>query len=97
MPYPTKNHQKLFQAILQLKTKKKATKFFRDLLTIKEINSASERWQIVQLLWTTNLFYRQIAQKTRSSSTTVTRVAHWLNQGQNGYRLILARLLGPQK
>ena len=31
-------------------------------------------------------------QRTHASTTTVTRVAHWLRHGEDGYRLALDRL-----
>ena len=33
----------------------------------------------------------EIAEKTNASTTTVTRVAHWLRHGEGGYRLALER------
>ena len=30
------------------------------------------------------------------STTTVARVAHWLNQGMGGYRLVIARVSGSK-
>lgn len=89
--YPTDDHKKLFAAILKLKNIKEATQFFRDLLTIGEIEDSSQRWQIVRLL-NKGLTYSQVAKKTKASTTTVSRVAHWLYHGRNGYKLILKRL-----
>lgn len=97
MPYPTSSHQKLFKAILTLKNEKEAAAFLRDLLTISEIDAAGERWEMARLLWTTNLSYKEIAKKAGGSTTTVTRVAHWLNHGKGGYRTILTRLSGVSK
>lgn len=97
MPYPTSSHQKLFKAILGLKTEKETAAFLRDLLTISEIDAAAERWEMARLLWTTNLSYKEIAKKTGGSTTTITRVAQWLNHGMGGYRIILNRLFGPNK
>jgi uncharacterized protein YerC len=36
--------------------------------------------------------YSEIVEKTGLSSTTVARVSKWLNQGMNGYRLMLQKL-----
>lgn len=86
-----KQTDNLFGAILSLKTTREAEAFFRDLCTIDEITEMSERWEIVQLLqknWT----YRKIAEKLKVSTTTVSRVAMWLNNGMGGYQLILKRL-----
>ena len=89
--YPTSEHRRLFAAILRLKNISEVAKFFRDLLTIGEINDFSQRWKIARLL-NKGLPYCQIAQKTKTSTTTVSRVAHWLHHGMGGYRLILDRL-----
>lgn len=76
----------LFKAILCLKTVKEAEAFFRDLCTIDEIKSMSERWEIAVLL-NKGMTYRDIAKKLEVSTTTVSRVAQWLNNGAGGYRL----------
>lgn len=93
MPYPSSKNKDLFSAILQLKDVNEAVKFFRDLLTIKEINDFSARWQIAKLLSKNKYSYEQIAKKCGVSTTTVTRVAHWLYHGKDGYKLILSRIL----
>jgi TrpR-related protein YerC/YecD len=80
----------LFKAILSLKTVKEAEVFFRDLCTIDEIEEMSERWQIAQMV-NRGLPYREIAEKLNVSTTTVARVALWLNNGMGGYRLALDR------
>ncbi len=97
MPYPTSCHRQLFQAILKLQDEKEAAAFLRDLLTISELAAAAERWQMAKLLWTTNLSYKEIAKKTGGSTTTVTRVAHWLDHGMGGYQTILGRIFGVSK
>lgn len=80
----------LYQAILSLKTLGECRQFFRDLLTIEEIAELSKRWQAVRLLDCGDS-YRAVAQKTGLSTTTVARVAHWLNHGEGGYQLVLKR------
>ena len=82
--------RELFQAILKLKNTDECEKFFRDLCTLNELKSMSERWQVVQEL-NKNIPYRAIAQKTGSSTATITRVAHWLHHGTGGYQLMLHR------
>ena len=97
MPYPTYSHRQLFKAILKLQDEKETAAFFRDLMTISELDAAAERWQMAKLLWTTNLSYKQIAKKTGGSTTTITRVAHWLDQGKGGYKALLTRIFGVSK
>ena len=81
----------LFTAILSLKSVKEAECFFRDLCTVDEIQEMSDRWEIAQLL-NDKLSYRDIASKLKTSTTTVSRVAQWLNNGMDGYKLVLNRL-----
>ena len=64
--------------------------FLRDLCTIAELEAMAHRWAVARLL-DAGLPYLEIAQKTHASTTTVTRVAHWLRHGEGGYRLALDR------
>jgi TrpR-related protein YerC/YecD len=86
-----KKTNELFKAIISLKNINEAERFFRDLCTIDEIKEMSERWQIVKML-DDGLTYRDIAKKLDVSTTTVARVALWLNNGAGGYRLVFNRL-----
>ena len=81
----------LFKAILSLENLSEAKKFFRDLLTEPEIIEFSKRWQVAQML-AKNIPYSKIEKQTGLSSTTVARVAKWLNRGKGGYKLMLKRL-----
>jgi TrpR-related protein YerC/YecD len=80
----------LFETILSLRTVDEAERFFRDLCTLSEIEALAHRWQAAQLL-DEGLPYQQVAARTGASTTTVTRVAHWLRHGEDGYRLALDR------
>ena len=83
--YPTKEMNELFDAILTVKTKTEAANFFRDLLTIAELKEFANRWQIVHMV-EKGAPYLEIAKKLNVSTTTVSRVAHWLHEGCGGYR-----------
>ena len=50
----------------------------------------THRWQVARLV-EAGLPYQAIASQTGASTTTVTRVAHWLRHGEGGYRLALER------
>jgi TrpR-related protein YerC/YecD len=82
--------QELFGAMLALKTKQELERFLRDLCTLAELETLSHRWQVAKLL-DEGLPYLEIAERTGASTTTVTRVAHWLRHGEGGYRLALDR------
>lgn len=81
----------LIQALRTLKTETELRHFLRDLLTVKEMSEFESRWQIVQHL-EQKIPYLEIAKKVGVSTTTVTRVALWLNHGKGGYRTALSRL-----
>ncbi len=89
----TKQMKELFAAILVLRTQDEAAGFFRDLCTMSELEAMAHRWEVARLL-DQGLPYQEIASKTHASTTTVTRVSHWLRYGEGGYRLALDRLNG---
>jgi TrpR-related protein YerC/YecD len=89
-PWRTKEMQELFATVASLRTKYEAEHFLRDLCTLSELEAMSHRWQVVRLL-EQGLPYLEIAERTGASTTTVTRVAHWLRHGEGGYRLALDR------
>lgn len=81
----------MFEAMAALKTIEEYRKFFRDLCTQEELIDMADRWHAARLL-VTAADYRQVADKVHISTTTVSRVAHWLWHGTGGYQLILKRL-----
>lgn len=83
--------QLLISAINSLKNKKEISQFLRDLLTIAEIEEFANRIEIVRLL-SQGISYAKIAKQTGVSTTTVTRVAHWLYRGTGGYKTVVERL-----
>lgn len=64
--------------------------FLRDLCTLEELDEISSRWQVVEML-DKGLSYREIAAKTGMSTTTVTRIAHWLKHGTGGYQTVIKK------
>lgn len=85
-----KDIKELFKALTLIKDSEEAKKIIRDLCTIAEIKAMAERFQVAKLV-KQGLSYREIAKKTGASTTTVTRVAHWIHHGMGGYDLILER------
>ena len=83
--------KKLTSALLSLKTETELLNFLRDLCTVDELQELSMRWEIVQML-ENNSSYREIAKKTGVSTTTITRIAYWLENGENGYKTALTKL-----
>ncbi|MFO7572407.1 MAG: YerC/YecD family TrpR-related protein [Gaiellaceae bacterium] len=80
----------LLEAILSLRTRDELAHFLRDLCTLGELEAMAHRWSVAQLV-DEGLPYHEVARRTGASTTTVTRVAHWLRRGENGYRLALDR------
>lgn len=86
-----KRMQELTDAILALKNRNEAKRFLRDLLTENELIEFGNRWKAARML-EKKVPYEKIEKETGLSSTTVARVSKWLNNGKNGYKLILNRL-----
>jgi TrpR-related protein YerC/YecD len=74
-----------------VRSEDEARRVLRDLCTLSELEAMAHRWQVAQLL-EQGLPYLEISKRTHASTTTVTRVAHWLRHGEGGYRLLLDRL-----
>jgi TrpR-related protein YerC/YecD len=89
-PWRTKEMRELFDAVLLLESRAEVEAFFRDLCTISELEAMAHRWAVARLL-EHGLPYLEIAERTGASTTTVTRVAHWLRHGEGGYRTALDR------
>jgi TrpR-related protein YerC/YecD len=80
----------LFEVITLLDKEEECARFFRDLCTINELEAMAERWEIAKLI-EEGMSYRTISEVTGASTTTITRIAHWLKHGEGGYRLMLTR------
>ena len=90
-PWQTREIGELFDAMLSLETKEEVEWFLRDLCTLAELEAMAHRWTVAQLV-DQGLPYLEVAERAGASTTTVTRVAHWLRHGEGGYRLALDRL-----
>jgi TrpR-related protein YerC/YecD len=85
--------EELITAFSQLENDDQVRRFLRDLLTPTELEEFATRYQIAKLLWTTDKSYADIAQELKTSTTTVTRVARFLNkEPYEGYKLVLRQL-----
>ncbi len=91
MDWKSKGNQRLIQAILALKTENEAERFLRDLMTEKEIKEFAKRLKAAEML-TQKMPYSIIEKETGLSSTTVARVAKWLNGKGGGYKIIINKL-----
>ncbi|QQG44207.1 MAG: hypothetical protein HYW86_05105 [Candidatus Roizmanbacteria bacterium] len=82
----------LFRALLAQKNEQEMADLLRDLLTLPEIEEFSNRLEIARQLREGHS-YLNVAHKVGTSTTTVTRVAHWLFKGCGGYYRTLKKLI----
>lgn len=87
---------KLFEAILELRTIEECYRFFEDICTISEIKALSQRLEVAKML-REGKTYHEIAEKTGASTATISRVNRALHYGADGYNLILERLEKKKK
>lgn len=85
----------LFDAVLALKTRAEAQDFFKDLCTPAELQALTDRWTVVEPL-IQGVPYRDIANTTGVSVTTIGRVARFLTQGNGGYQRVFDRISSTQ-
>ncbi|MDD3654075.1 MAG: YerC/YecD family TrpR-related protein [Desulfotomaculaceae bacterium] len=83
---------KLFEAILSLKSIDECYQFFEDICTVAELKSLAQRLEVAKML-ELNQTYGEITQVTGASTATISRVKRALNYGADGYKLVLDRLV----
>jgi TrpR-related protein YerC/YecD len=85
--YPSKE---LVNAILNLKTEEECINFLNDLCTIQELEKMAQRIEAAKLLLE-GCTYEQVIEKTKISSTTLSRVSRCIRYGQGGYKNVLGK------
>lgn len=88
--FSTKDISDLFDDIIKLETQEECYRFFEDLCTIKEVQDMSQRLKVAKLL-EAGMPYQQIAQETKASTATISRVSKSLTYGAEGYKLIFKK------
>ncbi len=86
--WQTPEIKELCRAVASVRSEAEAGRVLRDLCTLSELEAMAHRWQVARLVHK-GLPYTEIAEKTGASTATVTRVAHWLNHGEGGYRIAI--------
>jgi len=89
--FKSKDCDDLFEAILSLENKDECYRFFDDLMTIKEIQAISQRWQVAKLL-DEGKTYIEIEDKAKASTATISRINKCMQYGAEGYTTILKKL-----
>ena len=82
---------KLFDAILSLKTRDECYEFFEDACTVNELLSMAQRLEVAGMLLK-KYTYLEITEATGASTATISRVNRCLNYGNDGYQLVLNRI-----
>ena len=82
---------RLYQAILLLRTEEECYHFFQDLCTISELRSMEQRLEVAKLL-DEGMIYSDILTQTGASSATISRVNRSLLNGAGGYEVVLERM-----
>ncbi len=91
MNWKSQENKRFIEAVLSLKSKDEAKRFLRDLLTEGEIGEFAKRLKAAEML-SDKVPYSLIEKETGFSSTTVARVAKWLNTGEGGYKSMISKL-----
>jgi TrpR-related protein YerC/YecD len=86
----TTAEEELYETVARLRNADEARRFLRDLCTRSELEAMAHRWEVAKLL-DEGLPYLEVAKRAHASTTTVTRVAQWLRNGEGGYTLALRR------
>ena len=81
----------LLDAFLLMNSREEIRQLLRDLCTPAEREAIYDRWRVALLL-KKGLSYRDIAQQTGVSVTTIGRVARFKDMGEGGYQIALKRL-----
>lgn len=87
----TPDTEALVDALLRLDDRDDAIRFLRDLCTLGELHDMAQRWAVARLL-DAGMHYAEISRRTGASTATITRIASWLNHGEEGYRRMLDRV-----
>lgn len=89
--WDNENALQLVAALVAIDDKSLMQNFLRDVMTEKEILEISARFEAARML-VDGKKYSEIVAKTRLSSRTVARISEWLQNGCEGYRVVLNTL-----
>lgn len=89
-PETVARFDELVEAFARLREPDVVAAFLRDVCTTTELDAMGQRLQVARLV-DEGVPYQEISRRTGASTSTVTRVAHWLHYGEGGYRAVLKR------
>ena len=84
-------NEKMYEAILSLKTMDECMRFFDDLCTVSELLAMEQRFQVAVCL-NNGMIYNDILAETGASSATISRVNRSLQYGNDGYAIVFERM-----
>ena len=88
---PGKDHDLLYESLLQLQSVEECRRFMQDLCTVNELKSMEQRIEVAMYL-RDGMIYQDILKRTGASSATISRVNRCLQYGAEGYQTVLPRL-----
>lgn len=91
MKMQSESIDRLFQTILNLRSREECYAYFEDLCTIKELQDMAQRLDTAILL-DQGMSYQKITRQVGISTATIGRVSKCLNYGSGGYRAAIDRL-----
>ncbi|MGX7418320.1 YerC/YecD family TrpR-related protein [Carnobacterium gallinarum] len=80
-----------FDGILALESKEDCLAFFDDLLTLNEIKTMVQRYQVAKMLYEKKT-YSVIEKETHASTATIARVKRSLFDGNDSYDMLFKRI-----
>jgi TrpR-related protein YerC/YecD len=89
-PETANRFRELVAAFVAISDPRVMESFLKDVCTTNELDAMGQRLQVARLV-DQGVAYQEISRRTGASTTTVTRVAHWLHYGEGGYREVLGR------
>lgn len=89
--FESKDIDDLFDAFISLSDKEECYRFFEDLVTVKELQAMSQRWQVAKCL-DKKMTYIDIEKETGASAATISRINRCMAYGSEGYKLMIDKL-----
>lgn len=91
MSIHSESADRLFRAILSLKSVEECYAFFEDICTITELRDMAQRLDTAFLI-DEGISYQKISDRIGVSTATISRVSRCLNYGAGGYRAVIDRM-----
>ena len=91
-----KKNERMYQAILSLKTLEECEMFFDDLCTVTELQAMEQRFHVAECL-SKGMIYNDILTETGASSATIRHVNRPLPYGKGGDDVVFARRHGEEE